>query len=265
MMKSSSEIKTIIVCEEEIVQSQTGSKGNQIKYYKDGMWIKQDLLGYEGLAEVVCSQLAEAFKFPCVKYYPCKIYIFDTGETKSGCYSYSFIPEGYMEISLQGLVQRCTGFTCEQLLEHFSSVEDKIKGLADALHAVIEPSTLVKYLCQLLFLDFITFNEDRHWANICFLYDSNKVYPAPIFDNGASFFSDTKLDYPFDLEIEYCIQKARAKPFSRSFAEQKEAACNLAPNLFIKSRSIAIDYSDLIKYYDREAIDRVKAVLRTTL
>ena len=42
-------------------------------------------------------------------------------------------------------------------------------------------------------------------------------------------------------------------------------ACNLAPNLFIKSRSIAIDYSDLIKYYDREAIDRVKAVLRTTL
>ena len=33
------------------------SKGNQLKWEKDGIWYKADYTGYEGLAEYVISQL----------------------------------------------------------------------------------------------------------------------------------------------------------------------------------------------------------------
>ena len=33
------------------------SKGNQLKFTRDGFWYKADYLGYEGLAETVVSRL----------------------------------------------------------------------------------------------------------------------------------------------------------------------------------------------------------------
>lgn len=53
MTTSNSEIKTFIVCEDERVDSETSSKGNQVKFHKDNLWIKQDCLGYEGLVEAI--------------------------------------------------------------------------------------------------------------------------------------------------------------------------------------------------------------------
>ncbi len=33
------------------------SKGNQLKWEKDGIWYKADYMGYEGLSEYIISQL----------------------------------------------------------------------------------------------------------------------------------------------------------------------------------------------------------------
>lgn len=37
----------------------TSSKGNQNKWFLDGVWYKEDGLGYEALAEVMISRLLE--------------------------------------------------------------------------------------------------------------------------------------------------------------------------------------------------------------
>ena len=261
-MVSNSEIKTFVVCEDEVVTSETSSKGNQIKYRKDAVWIKQDCLGYEGLAEVVASRLAKLLGLDCVSYKPCRIHVLETGENKLGCYSENFIPQGSFEITLQRLVQKCTGGSCDELLEGCNTnVYDKVNKIAEAIKNVIDKPTLTDYIGRLLYFDSLIVNEDRHWHNITFLRDCDgKVRPAPVFDNGASFFSDSSRDYPFELE--FCYEKVKAKPFSTSFEAQAAAAHKLMKTPICTLTFATIDYSDLEEVYDREAIARVKAVIR---
>ena len=38
-------------------ENRQSSKGNQLKFERDGIWYKTDYLGYEGLAEYVVSKL----------------------------------------------------------------------------------------------------------------------------------------------------------------------------------------------------------------
>ena len=38
-------------------QNRRSSKGNQLKFERDGFWYKADYLGYEGLAETVIARL----------------------------------------------------------------------------------------------------------------------------------------------------------------------------------------------------------------
>ena len=38
-------------------QDRQSSKGNQLKFERDGIWYKADYLGYEGLSEYVVSKL----------------------------------------------------------------------------------------------------------------------------------------------------------------------------------------------------------------
>lgn len=261
---SSSEIKTFIVCEDEVAVSETSSKGNQTKYHKDNVWIKQDCLGYEGLAEVVASRLAKLLGLDCVSYNPCRIHVLETGENRLGCYSENFIPQGAFEMTLQRLVQKCTGGSCDELLEDCNDdVCNKVNKIADAVKDAIDKSVLIDYIGRLLYFDSLIVNEDRHWHNIIFIKNSaGKIKPAPIFDNGAGFFSDYSRDYPFELELEFCYEKVRARPFSASFEAQSTAAQKLMKAPFTSLVFADLDYSDLQKIYSKEAIDRVKAIIR---
>ena len=53
----------------------SSSKGNQGKYFVDGEWVKVDYLGYEGIAEVLTSDIAKHTNItqytPVVEYYLC--------------------------------------------------------------------------------------------------------------------------------------------------------------------------------------------------
>ena len=43
--------------EDKREQGRQSSKGNQLKFEREGIWYKADYLGYEGLAEYVVSKL----------------------------------------------------------------------------------------------------------------------------------------------------------------------------------------------------------------
>ena len=53
------ETNTVVLSKINRIAS-SGSKGNQRKWYKDNMWYKSDYLGYEGLAEHICTCLLKS-------------------------------------------------------------------------------------------------------------------------------------------------------------------------------------------------------------
>lgn len=78
----------------------------------------------------------------------------------------------------------------------------------------------------MLEVDAFFLNEDRHTNNIAVLYDdTDETYSlCPLFDNGLSLLSDTSLDFPLERPLEDCLQAIEAKPFSRPFDDQLDAA-----------------------------------------
>ena len=95
----------------------------------------------------------------------------------------------------------------------------------------LDDYVILEYFCRLLLIDSIFLNEDRHLANISFVYNSatDSWRPAPIFDNGASLLSDIEKDYPLELSIDSAIRRVKAKPFSTDFKKQVEAINKIFP------------------------------------
>ena len=78
------------------------SKGNQLKWLKDGIWYKADYTGYEGLAEYMVSGILQYTDLSGEEYVH-----YDTEEirygyqTLRGCRSQNFLPEGWQLITLE--------------------------------------------------------------------------------------------------------------------------------------------------------------------
>lgn len=54
-------LEIINVSSKNRLETGSTSKGNQLKWFRDGKFIKLDLLGYEGAAEVAVSYLLQWF------------------------------------------------------------------------------------------------------------------------------------------------------------------------------------------------------------
>ena len=82
-----------------------------------------------------------------------------------------------------------------------------------------------EYLTLLLELDAFFLNEDRHTNNLAVIRNEKTMEfrYCPIFDNGLALLSDLN-DYSLDQDIYDCIGRVPAKPFSRFFEEQVDAA-----------------------------------------
>ena len=91
-------------------------------------------------------------------------------------------------------------------------------------------------------MDAFFFNEDRHTNNIAVLYDLDKKEYAycPYFDMGLSLLADVKQDFPMEKSVDTCKKDIIAKPFSRDFDEQLDAANELyvVPNKKIPGLSL---------------------------
>lgn len=224
------------VCKDDLFNLSSTSKGNQLKWFKNNFYIKADSMGYEGIAEVLVSELLlhTHTNYDFINYFLCSIR--STDRTLSGCYSVNYLKENESFISLYRLLQ---------LRHHNLGTELKRYNGKDLVNFVIEETKHVSgvditdYLGFMIRLDALILNEDRHLNNINLIYDSDteKYRLAPIFDNGLSLLSDIR-DYPLIESIGRNINHVKSKPFSTSFKKQVS---------YINSDLLVIDFDGLDK------------------
>lgn len=204
----------------KVIRSQnSSSKGNQFKWFKDGIWYKADYLGYEGLAEVVASDILQYSNFDrYCKYQPEKIKIND--EVYSGCKSEDFLHKGETLLTLEKLGLLYKNSSLGMFLAGHAMFDDKIRITMDFIRS-LNISGADRYLTALIEFDALILNEDRHTNNICCIRRQDGLHIGPVFDNGCSFLSNTGM-HSMKKEPEYLINETEARPFSKSFSIQKK-------------------------------------------
>lgn len=258
-------MKTIDMTNCDVVKTKaTSSKGNQMKWLFNNFWYKQDHMGYEGLSEVVVSQLLKKSNVKgFIEYEPIKIQYNLTN--KSGCLSKNFKGKDEIIITLERMYKQHKGKSLASDLAAISETEDKIKYTIDFVESITKLKNVGSYFATMLQLDAFFLNEDRHTNNIAFIYnEKTEEYTfCPYFDFGLSLLADTN-DYPLDVENEICVKHIKAKPFSIDFDEQTDAATKLYGD---KARFsfTSYDIQDILKplaeYYPPEIITRVRDLL----
>lgn len=155
----------------------------------------------------------------------------------------------------QDLTRTLAPMGLKERLQYVVSRVTDITGLSD----------FCSYLTMLLEMDAFFLNEDRHMNNIAVLRNSDKSFSyCPIFDNGAALFSDTTISYPLNIKIEHCYDNIEAKPFSRSFDEQIDAAEELYGvhfSYWFQKQDIRTLLDEASTFYPPEIIDRVYDIL----
>ncbi|MCD7736111.1 MAG: hypothetical protein LUI07_03955 [Lachnospiraceae bacterium] len=215
---------------EETVQTGIGhsSKGNQLKWLQDGWWYKADAFGFESLAETVVSRLLRHSTIQdFVEYEPVMIRYKE--KEYRGCRSRNFRGETEELIPLERLSRIYTGFGLARELSRIADVKQRILYTEELVRNVTGITEFGVYLAKMLEIDAFFLNEDRHTNNIAVLYDvREKEYRlCPFYDMGLSLFSDTRESYPLGMSFPECRERIAAKPFSRDFDDQMDAANGL--------------------------------------
>lgn len=211
----------------------TSSKGNQNKWFFEGSWYKEDSLGYEALAEVLVSRLlckTNAEEFVAYEYEQ----IERNRKQYHGCKSGDFLlPEDDKLISVERLIQAYKGESAAKSIARLETTEERIRYIVENIEGITGLKHFGNYLRKILTVDALFLNEDRHFHNIAVIQKKDGTFrECPLFDHGASLFSDIKNDYPLEMDLEECFIKIQAKPFSRTFDEQLDA-CELLYGGFV--------------------------------
>lgn len=241
------------------------SKGNQPKWKDGKYWYKQDMLGYEALAEVLISALLNRSNMKDhVIYEP--VMIRYNKKTAPGCCSMDFKKPDEELFTLERLHLAYTGESIADSLKQIKSVDKCIDYTVSfiEIHTGINDAGVI--ITKWLEADAFFLNEDRHTNNIAFLR-SEKTGAwrfCPYYDNGLALLSDVA-DYPPGESISYLVSKVPAKPFSRNFSKQVEAARALY------GRQLTLDFTEeyvmeslehLREAYDEKTIKRVMNLIR---
>lgn len=214
------------------------SLGVESKYYKDGYWYKQDISGYEGLAEETCSMILRYSNVEdYVEYEACMI------NGKSGCRSKNFLKEGESIVTFKRLYEIACGGDLTDRVYTIRDVKERIEFVIDFVKEYAQIDCR-RYLSNILSFDMLVLNTDRHFHNLALIRTKNGYRECPVFDNGASFLSNYGI-FPPDEEIEELVTHAAAKPFSGSFEQQTVAL----------GTEIKLDYKAIF-----EEIEKIKHV-----
>lgn len=226
------------------------SKGNQMKWHKEGFWYKADYTGYEGLAEYIVSKLLHFSNLPNTEYVD-----YDTEEIlyKNRCYlgcrSKNFLPEGWQLITLERLFQGCYQKSLYQTIFTIENKEKRLETLVDYTVRLTGLKEFGVYMSKLLTVDALFLNEDRHTHNIAVLLDSEGIFHyCPIFDNGAGLMADTSLDYPLTVPLEQLFGNVSPKTFSGDFDEQLD----VAEILYGQHLKFHFSPKDILRYLEKE-------------
>lgn len=250
----------------EVVMSESSSKGNQIKFYNNGYWIKLDNdKCHEGLAEEFVSRFESLIlDFPFVEYKSDKFLFKD--EVYNGCYSFNM----YNDVNVSFYSLRRLFKSNNIPLNIFVREEDTARNILNVISKVQELTgvDITDYIFRLLLLDALIINEDRHYMNLGICRRGNQFAQAPCFDNGSSLFC-TNWTYRKTKSLEENIASAKnvARPFSKFFNKQVDACIRLgAKPLQIYKKGLdllMINYYNPL--YDDKMNNLVKAVLSDRL
>jgi hypothetical protein len=195
------------------------SKGNQLKWYSDGIWYKADYTGYEGLSEYVVSELLKHSTLDNEEFVK-----YDTEEiqyeyiTYNGCKSRNFLPNGWELITLERLFKMSYQKSLNKAIYSIDGYEKRAEFLVEQVERITGIPDFGEYISKLMTVDAMFLNEDRHTHNIAVLRDENgKYHKCPIFDNGASLLADTMMDYPLGAPLNKLMDKVQPKTFSNDF------------------------------------------------
>lgn len=219
----------------------TTSKGNQIKMKIDDFWYKMDYLGYEGLAEYLCSELLPYTNIKSyVKYEMVEMSL--NGETFNGCKSKDFLKENEDIVTAARLFKSYVGKSVDDFLSQHKSLKEQIVSFVSTVESITGIKEYGKHLTQMLEWDSFVLNDDRHFNNVAFVFDVDKktFSPCPLFDNGAAFLSDLRFDYPLEKDFYGLIADITAKPFHKSFDKQTKICEELYGTQLIIDKSIHI-------------------------
>lgn len=259
-------INRIDLSNESLIDTKaTSSKGNQLKWLVGGKWYKADHMGYEGLCEVVISQLLEKSNVKdFVRYHPVMI-AFDSKEY-AGCYSDNFRAKNESIVTLEHLSKQWLANSFAKELLRYEEPKDKIRRTAEFIEKVTKLENVGAYLTAMLELDAFFLNEDRHTNNIAFILndDTGEYRYCPYFDFGLSLLADTTEDYPMGEDVYQLIGKIHAKPFDRDFDTQLDAAEELfgtKVRLSFTRADIDAALNDVAAYYPADIIERARDIL----
>lgn len=246
----------------------SSSKGNQVKFYNNGMWIKLDNLRCsEGLAEDFVSKFCSCiYDFPYVKYQS-DTFLYDE-DIFTGCKSMNmYNRQDIMFVSMRSLLRQWN--VQSNIFYSSASVEQNIINVVELVKKKLGVD-LLDYFRRLLLLDSLIINEDRHIMNlgVCYCKTNNRFYEALCFDNGSSLFC-TNWTYRKRKTLEENIKSATsvARPFSKFFEKQVYALLNLGcrPLEINRSKVEALLQGYYNPLYSDELNARVKSVLKDRL
>jgi len=198
-------MKQIEIGQEYAVNIDGTSEGTQDKYFKDGVWYKTDRFGGEGFNEYITSRILECTSIQnFVKYQEVEI------NGIAGCKSDNFLSDDEEYISIYRLHQNLVGSNIANLLYRMD-FDDQYAYLSQFVKQ--ETDLDISYaLGEIFFIDNLILNEDRHLNNIGFIYNGKQFKPAPIFDNGKSFFCGNKR-YDETKTLKENIAQTQIQPF----------------------------------------------------
>lgn len=236
------------------------SKGNQLKFERDGIWYKADYMGYEGLAECTVSRLLQSSSLKAdeyVLYEPEQIAYQDT--VFNGCRSHDFL-DGWQLITLERLFQQVYGKGLNSMIWSVPDHTERLRMMAELVERVTGIRDFGVYLAKLLAIDVMFLNEDRHTHNIAVMTnDRGEFRLCPVFDNGACLLSDTTMDYPPGKDCLTLMERAKPNTFCRDFSEQMD----IVEELYGNRIRFSFGYHEVenavnqAEWYSREIRERV--------
>ena len=183
--------------EDKFELNRASSKGDQLKFQRDGIWYKADYLGYEGLAEYAVSKLLRFSDLEPSEYVDYELEQIEyNGNVYNGCKSADFT-EGKSLITLERLFKRVYGEGLNRVIYRTEDHTERLRILCEQVERVTGITGFGIYMSKLLTVDSLFLNEDRHTHNIAVLEDARGGFSlAPVFDNGGGLLSDTRMDFP---------------------------------------------------------------------
>ena len=240
------------------------SKGDQPKWQWKGKWYKADYMGYEALSEVLISRLLKRSNVSgFAEYGPVRIRY--QGRELPGCVSDNFRDKDEILVPLERLHRAYMGRGLAETLGKLKEAKERIRYTADFMERTTGLTGAGEYLTLLLELDAFFLNEDRHTNNLAVIRNEKTMEfrYCPVFDNGLALLSDLN-EYSLDQDIYDCIGRVHAKPFSRYFEEQVDAAEELYGmqlHFFFSKKEISRELEFAGELYDEKICRRAEQVL----